>query len=358
MKMQTNTKNSLGGLVKAVVLPVTAALTLAYGLWDCSATTMSVALKPVSVPVALEKTGSSLNLTDGLGLTVNTGTTLNVAVTGCASGYTYTGTITSVVNLYNGDINCKVKLTSFILTIGSSTITYSATATGATNFTTWLAGDTATFANTTGSGAASDLITVYVRNQVTQTALTTLDTVLYNFTDVQGSTTSSAVTDAISTPVPLTVNGNAAPDFTFYDSRIVSTNANGTVNLKLQFQCPTDVTGTNPNQSCSGLSEANMDYLLVENTFSNASLSVAQVNAIFAAGSPVAVTQDAVGAAAIGTLSNMTHGGIETGSMATVGAPLYPNHKNQLFIIRLRNGSGNTLSYEYFYVDIASLTQS
>jgi len=343
-------KKSVGGLVRTVVLPVTAALALAYGLWDCSATTMSVALKPISVPVSIEKTGS-VGL-DGLGLTVSTGTTLNVAVTGCASGYSFaTGAITSVVNLYNGDRNCLVKLKSFVF----GTTTYSATATGATDFTTWLAGDTATFANTT---SATDLITVFARTQVSS-ILTLSDAVLYNFTDVQGSTTSSTASDAISTPVSLTVNGNAAPDFTYLDSRIMSTNVNGTVVLKLQFQCPNTVTGTSPTESCDGLAEANMDYIMVENTYSNAALTVAQVNAIFAAGSPTAVTQDAAGAAGVGTVSTSPKGGIQTSS-TTVGAPLYPSHQNQLIIIRLRDGGtpNLTLSYEYFYINIGSLTQS
>lgn len=106
---------------------------------------------------------------------VTTGASPVAVISGCASGYNLSATTVNsgAVNLYKGDISCKVKLTQF--TLGSET--YSIT--GGTDFTTWLAGNTATFKSTT----TSNTLTLTVGTQVTQAGVTTGDTVTYTYTD-------------------------------------------------------------------------------------------------------------------------------------------------------------------------------
>ena len=142
----------LGHGVLASVLPTSVLLTMALGITHCGSSLVGgLDRAPNAVKVSLEYAPPVLvNNEKGQGLAlVSTGTSLSVSVDGCASGYTVGSagspqTITSVVNLYNGDYTCLVKLQRF--TLGSTN--YSSVATGATNFSAWTAGSVATFANT------------------------------------------------------------------------------------------------------------------------------------------------------------------------------------------------------------------
>lgn len=109
---------------------------------------------------------------------VTTGASIQVETTGCASGYTLsTTTIASgQVKLYTGDLNCKVKLKSF--TLGAQA--YVPTGVGAVDFTTWLAGDIATFRG----ASSSDLLRVTVGTQVTQGGVAPADTISYTYSDL------------------------------------------------------------------------------------------------------------------------------------------------------------------------------
>ncbi len=295
-------------------------------------------------------------LDDSQGLDLLTiASSINVSVAGCASGFTIGATLiqSGVVNLYKFDQSCLVKLESFVL----GTTTYSATATGATNFTTWLAGDTAIFANTISS---SDTIKVFVASQVTQGGVTNTDTIAYNFTDISGGSINSIAQANVSFPVPLTVTGHAAPPFTLSTAKFVQTNADGSVSMAFTLQCTSAVTGSSGAYSCGGVPLTQFYYVFGKDNYSQGVITVTQANALFS-GSPTQVTSGfelGTSAADPNGGSTVTNGGFYTGSLVTGTVAVYPSNLNNLLMIQERDGSGNAVSYLYFYIDLASLTES
>lgn len=404
-------------------LVTSAAALLSLGLTYCSnpsvgsgSDQVNVNQKPLQIPVSMQyipptqssnletgtsSKGGSLGL-DDLDL-LTTGTALKVYIDGCASGYTV-GTanapvaITSTVALYNGDFTCLVKLASFTA-FGS---TYTAVATDATNFTAWTAGSVATFSNGGGSPPA-DQIKVYVNVQVSS-PVTTLSTVVYNFTDITAGTADSVAEGSVSTAVPLSAVGKAAPNYTVAYSRYNSTDSTGFGNMSFTLMCGADVTGTSPNFSCPNPSDAvqsadvqhtEIHYNLVPDAYSACktiptTLTIANANAIFASAPTGTATQTPpltlsatsgggltdTNSGQIDTLANggadnyanaSTHGGFDTPLMPTGNVPIYSvidatyangySSLNDILIIQRTDGT-NTLSYLYFCVAIANITQS
>lgn len=321
---------------------------------------LSISSKKFSVPVTvLYNIPRSLNLEEGDSTNLNlvtTATNLVISVSNCSSGYSISpASISSgLVNLYNGDPNCLVKLTSF--TIGSTT--YSAT--GGTDFTSWLNNDVATFKDT---GSAST-IKVFVNSQVTQAGVQLSDTVVYKFTDIASSTASDLSTSVVSTPVPLSASGQPAPDFTLTQTRYLSTNPNGSANMSFTLQCGSSMTGSSiPTYACSSiLLNSQLDYILIPDVYSQAALTVAQANSAFSSNTPTSVGSLIVAPGASDLNSNtLTNGGFYTSndSPLTPGSnPIVPDNLNSVFILRSRDTSGNTLAYLYFYVVIPTLTQT
>ena len=287
---------------------------------------------------------------------VSTGSNLTVAVSNCTSGYSLSSTaITSgVVNLYKGDQNCLVKLTGF--TLGS--VSY--TPTGGTDFTTWLNNDVATFKNTAGS----DTIKVFVSSQVTQSGVQTSDTIVYKFTDVSQNSTSSLSQSTTSTPVPLIVSGQAAPNFTVTQSRYLSTNPNGSANMAFTLQCGTTMSGSSlATYACSSiLLNSQLDYILIPDSYSQGAITVAQATSAFSSNTATSVGSLIVSPGGTDLHSNtLSNGGFytsETTPLVTGSLTVYPNNLNSVFILRSKDLSGNVLAYLYFYVDIASISQT
>ena len=311
---------------------------------------------PISIKLSYD-TPKSLNLESGdsqdLNL-VSTGTNLVISVSNCASGYTLSSfTITSgIVNLYKGDKNCLVKLKGF--TLGS--VSYSPT--GGTDFTTWLNNDIATFKNIAGS----DTIKVFVSSQVTQAGVQTSDTIVYKFTDVASTITSNLGNTTVSTPVPLTINGQAAPNFTLTQARYLSTNATGSANMSFTLECGSTLTGsTLSTYACSSaLLNSQLDYIFIHDYYSQGSITVSQANFAFSTVTPTAVGSLIVAPGSSDLNSNtLTKGGFYTSNafpLVTGTTPVYPSGLNNVFMLRWRDAGGNTLSYLYFYVTINAIT--
>jgi len=371
-------------------------------LWSCSNGYFSVNSKTVPIGIDLSyRPPQSLNLEGrldaGLNL-VSTGTALKVQVSSCASGYT-TGSVASptaitsgVVNLYKGDQGCLVKLVDF--TLGSITYTAdSSRGTGAVNFSAWSAGSVASFAKVGGTGAAGDLIKVFVITQVSS-ILTTSDTISYAFTDISAGSTNTVSQANVSTAVPLSATGRVAPNLSIAQARYLSTNANGSANMSFTITCGSAVTGTTPDFNCpnaadtSGLSGATTDnlatqikYLFIPDTYSACAasptaLTVAQANGFFAS-PPNGTTVQTITAAlsstsgggsageiAAGGSDNyanvITNGGFSTPSVVTGNLAIYPSNLKGIFLIQRLDTAGtpNIVSYLYQCVDIASITQS
>ena len=311
---------------------------------------------PVSIKLSYA-TPKSLNLesdTESDLRLVSTGTNLVVSVSNCSSGYTVSSAsiASGVVNLYKGDHNCLVKLTSFKL----GNVTYSTT--GGTDFTTWLNNDVATFKDTGSSGT----IKVFVSSQVTQSGVQTSDTVVYKFTDVASTTTSNLGGATVSTPVPLTVNGQAAPNFTVTQARYLSTNANGSANMSFTLECGNTLTGSSlATYACSSaLLNSQLDYIFIHDYYSQGSITVSQANFAFSTVTPTAVGSLIVAPGNSDLNSNtLTKGGFYTSNaspLVTGTTPVYPSGLNNVFMLRWRDAGGNALSYLYFYVTINAIT--
>ena len=331
-------------------------LSLLSGCSSRDSMSTSVSQFPISVKLSY-KTAQTLNLNEAgnssLDL-VSTGSNLVVSVSGCSSGYSASNVAiaSGVINLYKLDVGCIVKLRSF--TLGA--VNYSTV--GGTDFTTWLNNDVATFKNTSGS----DTIKVFVISQVTQAGVQTSDTVVYKFTDTAQSTTSNLSQVNVSTPTPLTVNGQPTPDFTLTQARFLSINPNGSANMSFTMQCGSTLSGsTLPTYACSSaLLNSQLDYILIEDSYSQGTLTVAQANTAFGNNTATSVGSLIVAPGASDLNSNvLNNGGFYTSNaspLTTGNTPVYPYGLNYVFMLRWRDSGGNTLSYLYFYVTINSIS--
>lgn len=291
---------------------------------------------------------------------VSTATELFVSIDTCQSGYSVgtTAINSGVVNLYKSDRNCLVKLVSFKL--GSQT--YTSTGTNTVPFSDWKTpGDYATF-----RGASdSDLIKVFLGSQVTQTGVQTSDTISYNFTDIASTGTQSLGTATVSSGVPLSVTGQTAPNFSVTQARYLSTNSDGSVRLSFTLQCGNTLSGnSNATYACDTvLLQSQLDYILVTDTYSQGTISVAQATQVFAAGSPASISGSMIVTPGnLDSYSNIvTKGGFvtnESPALVTGTAAIYPSNLNNVLMLRRKDASGNVMSFLYFYVNLASLTQN
>ncbi len=306
----------------------------------------------VQVPFSISKTNAlALEDSESLDL-VSNGTNIQISVSGCSSGFTYStaGINSGAVNLYKGDQNCLVKLQSFVF----GTTTYSATATGATNFTTWTPGSMATFANVSSS---TDLINVFINTQVTSTGVLVTDTVSYNFTDVTATTTQNLNQASVSTPVPLSVSGAATPSFTMTQAVTLLLNANGSANMTFTLQCSSALTGsTLPTYACGGaVLQTQLDYILIADAYSQGAITEGQANAAFIANTPTAIGSLIIPTGGVDLYNNtLANGGFYTSTsspLVTGSVSIYPSNRNYVFMIRRKDVSGNVTGYLYFYVN-------
>lgn len=383
---------------------------LTFGLWNCSGSglfsggKLDIKSKTTPIPISILYRPSqtqTLNLEtgtgdEGLGL-VSTATNLFVSVSGCASGYTVgsgaspTAITSGVVNLYKGDYTCLVKLEKF--TLGS--VTYSSQGTSAVAFNTYAAGGYATFQDVANTGNASSnpewLIKVFVAQQVSSPLLTS-DSIVYNFTDIAAGATNTISQANVSTPVPLSATGKPAPNFTVAHARYLTTNSNGSGALSFSLACAGTSSGSGTSQTCDGVNlTTQLDYIFKKDTYSQGAITVADANTAFGANTPTPITDDGTdgGSAGGGSTASVTgrtipvagsdtlcafspythnntiaNGGFctqENPPLVTGTVPVYTNGSlNNIFILRMRDTTGaqNTLSYLYFYVNIAAITQN
>jgi len=317
----------------------------------------------LDIPLSINPRASALALdySEGLNLQPNVAATPNITVSGCTNVSTFGPTTIrsgGTIRLYTGDTNCIVKLNSFVLGstkyCASSSATGCSSATGATNFSTWLAGDVATFQNSNGS--TTDKIKVYVQSQVTQGGVLSSDNVVYNFTDINAATSDALSAVTVQTPVGLTVNGNPSPNFTVTQARILSTNTNGTDNMSFTLQCGASMTGSSlSTYACSGnVLQTQFDYIFISDAYSQGSITVAQANAAFNANTPTTIGNLIVAPGGTDLNSNtLANGGFYTStSTPLVTGSSISTQPNNVLMIRLKDLSGNTQSYLYMYVNL------
>lgn len=144
---------------------------------------------------------SPLSLFYGLDLTAAGSYVMTLS--GCQSGLSGTVT-TSTVKVYVGDSNCVLKLSSFVYNGNTYTPKLNL------GFTTWLANDTSTFANTNN---ANDIFYVKVNSQLTQSLVSSNDTVSYSFWQAIAGSAQTVANTSLSQANNVSVSGQEAPNF-------------------------------------------------------------------------------------------------------------------------------------------------
>jgi len=377
-------RTPLQRLLVTSVLPVSF---LAFGLTYCSneggffSSDLNAKVTPLLVPVSLvyqPKASLSLQGDEG-GLNLASGTSLWVSVDGCDSGYTFTSALltNAFVRLYKSDINCKVKLKKFTY----QSKVYESGVAGATDFTTWAANDTAVFAV---SGDAADQIRVFVSDPVNLAGVESSEAIVYKFTDIAAGTAVSPSQSDVSTSATLAVDGQDPPQFKMINAEFLGIVSGGSAEMAFTFECwdlsgnvGSNVTGTGTTTQCEGdyldASQNILDYLLVPDAEldSAGSPTIEEANDFFEL--PIAsqgysenireiATTEIIPIGGSDDFSNVVaSGGFETSStspLVTEGGAIYASNLTHDFIIRRKDSIGNTLSYEYFVVNIASITQN
>lgn len=257
-------------------------------------------------------------------------TAFSISLDSCQSGYTSTANQGSTnLQVYTHDRGCLAKLTTF---------TYDGIAytpkTGST-FSTWLAGDTAVFENT-GQGVE---LTVRVVSQLSNQVIPA-DSVSYEFYDIDEGTTQSLLDVTIGTDG--TLGAGTPPSFSVYSIELTSTDAaTGAFDFVIILECTAAISGN----SCQGVDMANIDYRLVQDTYSSAP-SLVEAAALFPTGETSVDTGADVITAGTG---GVTNGGFTTKSGASVLVSPNNIHSNPNMILVLES---NDDTYQYFNLDV------
>jgi len=197
----------------------------------------------------------------------------NMSLDGCASGLTV-ASITQAnpsVSVYKYDKGCLVKLNSFVI----SGITYTPTA--GDPFTSWAAGDLATFADTTNP---ANTFVVTVSSQLNN-PISGTEAVTYTFTQVAAGTNESIAKTIVGDSHALSVSGVDAATVDIVSVAMTGMTAAGGGQFTFTIDCDTNVTGSAGAYSCGNNTLSSLKYVLVEDTYGG-TLTAAQATALFA----------------------------------------------------------------------------
>mgnify|MGYP000656227396 CR=1 FL=1 len=271
-------------------------------------------------------------------------TSYSIFLDECQSGYTSTATeISTDLQVYKFDQDCLAKLTQFQV----NTITYSATATGATDFTSWLVNDTAVFANTVDS---TDTVGVKVVAQLSSPVLG-VDTVSYTFYDIEAGADNDDLTPTVlGAGHTMTVDGLAALSFTIEYVRYQNITATGEGEFEFSLQCTVPL--TNGNTTCKDVTLTDIDYKLVDDTFTS-TVTLTDADGIFNTAGTSVLAGHRVNVGGTDSAGNvLAKGGFYTSTTSRLQGP-GKIHLNQHMILIFRAGN----SYLYFNVDHVGLDQ-
>ncbi|MBP6217101.1 MAG: hypothetical protein KA436_00780 [Oligoflexales bacterium] len=293
------------------------------------------------IPTSLSPDSSTLSLfgdessqsDGGLGLTA-AAATYKISITGCASGLTGTATEADVnLKVYKQDRGCLGQLTEFTYL----TKTYKPK-TGFT-FTTWLAGDTATFENTSDPNP-NDRLSVTVISQLSSPTAVA-DTIQYRFSYITVGATDAAPNVLSKTTVGeshvVSVPGQNPPNFNISLVTFPGISATGgTGQFVFKMTCNIAMVG----DVCDGVNLTEISYKLIKDTYTGV-MFVQDAQSIFPTGqSTVTVATD----------KHLTgNSGFNTVTLTGPG----PIHQNPNMILVL---GANNLSFQYFNVDVQTVT--
>ncbi|MBP6045137.1 hypothetical protein KA525_03215 [Candidatus Woesebacteria bacterium] len=336
-----------------------------------------VAPTTIGVPIALIDSSGGTNLqlagsTSGVPVA-----SFVMALAGCSSGLSASSTASqSVINVYLGDQSCLAKLTSFV----DNGLTYSAT--GGTDFTTFLAGDTAAFKSTT----TPDFAYLTVVKQLTSSGILAGDYVSYNVV-FNNKGTNNASTLTLGTPISLYVAQTSSPNFKINaagDASLVSIDATGKGYFKFKLTCNLtmsaggaghttslsfcpSVTGSTVGgygvdiyaASNTDSSSALLSYAIIEDTNGTGNLSMADARAAF---SNAGIVKTAVNFATDYAGTSPTSGvvGFNTPVSGIVG-PGTVSTKPKMFLLLIAKNplsptTATTASFQYFPITVSAVT--
>lgn len=267
-------------------------------------------------------------------------TSYSMALEGCASGLSYSNISQANpnVDVYKYDQNCVIKLNGFSI----NGINYVPSASDP--FTSWAAGDIATFEE---SGNSTNSLRVVVGSQLGNPIAGT-ESVAYTFSQIVAGSDSTFAKSAVGANHALSVSGQDATPMTVAALNFIGMTAAGAGQFQFTLDCNENVSGTAPALSCAGTSLSDLKYKLVKDTYSG-TLTLAQAAALFD-GSELSIADAdklAVGA------GGAAHGGFVTkgGASALTGPDQMHANPNMLLVIQVAG-----VSYRYFNVDVTTLT--
>ena len=283
----------------------------------------------VTIPVSFSSAGFELTAS---------ATTFTISLEDCASGYTSTADEQSTaLQAYKFDPGCRAKLTTFSF----NGRTYQPTASDP--FTNWQADDLATFDESGEPGTYA--VTVKVVSTLAD-PVSGAESIVYKFSDLLKGADTTLLEANVSASSSLTVESVDPPSFTIKSVELTEITANGQGVFTFVLECTTALVSTDV---CAEVDMETMSYKLVQDTF-NSTLVIEDAQTIFSTDGTAIAAPDVVSPGDSGTIN----GGFQaTGILGPAQMALHPN---MIFIIESED-SGNT-SYQYFNVDVSTLTQN
>lgn len=271
-------------------------------------------LTPITIPVNLMDMSGSLSLAAATSFEMN--------LDGCVSGFTAVADeTTGALEVYKFDQNCLAKLTQF--EVGG--VIYTSTNAGAIDFTTWLAGDTATFTSAGGAQSIGVSVVTQLDNPVSGT-----EPIEYAFSTALAGSGDTIADTTVGDSHTITVGGDAAPDVEIVANGFVGMTATGAGQFTFDLECQTAIVGND----CTGSDMTAWSFALVQDTYAG-SPTVTELNGFTYSGAGVA--DGAIGG----------NGGTATGTLQGPDAM----HTNPNMLLVVKNGA----SYKYFDVDVTVL---
>ncbi|MDB2447141.1 hypothetical protein N9W79_00805 [bacterium] len=278
------------------------------------------ALTPINVPVQLTDMSGSLSLAAA--------TTFDISLENCVSGFTATASELTVggLDVYKFDQSCLAKLQEF----ETGGTVYRFDNPGAVGFTTWLAGDNATFTDAGGTLSIGVSVITQLDDPVSGT-----EAIEYGFSIALAGTGQTIADTTVGASHTMTVGSDDAPDVEIevgsLTTSFVGMTATGAGQFVFDLECGAAIAGN----LCSGVDMTVWEVVLVEDTYGG-SPSLTNLNALFPGNAVVTVS------GGIGTNGGFT-------SPTLTGPAAMHTKPNMLLVVK------NGLSYKFFDVDITTL---
>ena len=282
------------------------------------------------IPISFQNSQEATNI-----FSLVDATAFSIELTDCLSGYTTTVTETNVdgLEIYNYDRECKAKLTQFsvngrtyIPTVGDP-------------FTTWQSGDSAVFDEV---GEPGNFPLKMVVLSTLGDPVNSSDKITYGWATIAEGSTNEILWSTIGASGDVQHLTNLPPSFSIRSIEFLGLTAGEGGLFRLVLECTVTIGITN---ICNLVDLAELDYKLVEDTYSG-SIDKTAGDAIFSTpGVPVTLPSERVAPGDSGT----TKGGFIT---VTIDGPdNLASNPNMLFVIR-----SYEQSFQYFNLDVTVST--